>query len=117
MLVDYAFDKPVKIYVHNDEHMVTVSFLITPVCTQTFEIELDAFNEIIGRWRFGDCSVITEDGRWWWEYRDRGPRPACEPMEFVAISHKGFNYRLSIEEMELVEKEFHVQLNNKNHWD
>lgn len=117
MLVDYAFDKPVKIYVFKDENEVSVSFLITPVCTQQYNFTLREFREIIENWRDGDCMINTHEGKWWWEYRDCGPRPECKPMEFVAISHRGFNYRLSVEEMEQVEKDFIYQLNNENHWD
>ena len=117
MIADYAFDKPVKIYVFKNENEVSVSFLITPICVQQFNFTLDEFKAVIDGWRSGDCMTRTDEGSWWWEYRDCGPRPECVPMEFVAISHGGFNYRLSVAEMEQVEKDYIHQLNNKNHWD
>ena len=112
------FDKKVKLYVFKNEGMASVSFLINEWTTVNKRFTIDEMTQIANNWRQGVSGLETEDaGRIWWEHRDVGPRPLEEPASFVGISIQGWNFRLTVEEMEQLEKEFIHQLNNKNHWD
>lgn len=112
------FTDTVKIYVLKNENAVQVNFRITDVCVVSKRFTLDEFKTIIEGWREGISGLETEDsGRIWWEHRDCGPRPVCEPANFVAISIQGWHWRLTVGQMEIIEKEYHKQLVKINHWD
>lgn len=113
------FDKPIKIYVFKDEDEVSVSFRITDVVTINRNFTIAEFYQIVREWRDpGVSGMETEDeGKIWWEWRDCGPRPECEPADFVAVSFGGWNFRFETEVMEDICAEFIKQLNTKNHWD
>lgn len=113
------FDKKLKLYVFKDEDSAQVSFKVNDYCTVNKRFTIDEMRQIVDNWRDpGVSGLETEDaGRIWWEYRDCGPRPACEPAEFVAVSIQGWNWRLTVAEMQELVDTFHFQLNNTNHWD
>ena len=113
-----TFSKTIKLYVFKDEGNVSVTFRITDHCSRSLSMTIDEFRSILDQWRDPQGAVYTEDsGKWWWELRDRGPRPECEPAHFVAISNMGWNWRITVDEMIELEETFYYQLNNKNHWD
>lgn len=104
----YDFKLPIKFYI--EEQRVLCSFRINENCVITKPFTLSEFTNIIDNWKTGVSGLETEDaGRIWWEYRDCGPRPDCEPMEFVAINVQGFSFRISVEEMERIESLFRSQ--------
>jgi hypothetical protein len=113
------FDKKVKLYVFKDEDEVQISFLINEHTTMNKTFTVKEMDHIIDNWRDpGVSGYETEhSGRIWWEYRNCGPRPDCEPAEFVAISLQSWNFRLSIDEMHELWDTFEYQKRNKNHWD
>ena len=111
------FDKKVKLYVFKNEGDCGLSFLINEWTTITKRFSIEEMKMITTEWQRGVSGYETEDaGRIWWEYRDCGPRPHCLPASFVAISIQGFNFRLTVDEMEQLVHEFEYQLNNENHW-
>ena len=112
------FDKPIKLYVFKREDEVNVSFKITDTVTINRQFSIEEFEYIVKSWRDpGVSGMQTNDGRIWWEWRDCGPRPECEPADFVAVSFGGWNFRFETETMEELCSEFIKQLNTKNHWD
>ena len=113
-----TFSKTIKLYVFKDEGNVSVTFRITDYCSRSLSMTIDEFRSILDQWRDPQGAVYTEDsGKWWWEYRDRGPRPEGVPAHYVAISNMGWNWRITVDEMIELEESFYYQLNNKNHWD
>jgi hypothetical protein len=112
------FDKKVKLYVFKDEGECQVSFLVNAYTTMNKRFTIAEMTTITENWASGVSGLETQDsGRIWWEYRDCGPRPHCLPASFVAVSIQGWNFRLTVDEMEQLVYDFNYQLNNKNHWD
>ncbi len=114
------FKEKIKLYVFKDEGEVNVSFFVNDHCTINKRFTIEEMTRIVDDWYSpGVSGFETEDsGRIWWEHRNCGPRPDCEPADFVAISIQGWNFRLTVNEMEnLVVNAFKHQLSTKNHWD
>lgn len=113
------FNKKLKLYVFKDENEAQVSFLVNEFTTVNRTFTIDEMDHIVANWRDpGVSGLETENaGRIWWEYRDCGPRPECAPAEFVAIATQGWNFRLTVDEMQELCEEYQHQKNNKNHWD
>lgn len=113
------FDKKLKLYVFKDEGDAQVSFLVNEYTVVNKRFTLQEMETIVDNWRSpGVSGLETEDsGRIWWEHRDVGPRPECPPANFVAISIQGWNFRLTVEEMEQFVEDYKYQIVNKNHWD
>ena len=113
------FESKIKLYVFKDEQTAQMSFKINDYCVIKYRLTIDEMTQVVENWRDpGVSGLETEDcGRIWWEYRDCGPRPECEPASFVAVSLRGFEWRLTVDEMEDLCKVFYEQLNGQNHWD
>jgi hypothetical protein len=111
------FTAPIKIYVFKQDQEVSVSFLVSPHCVITRWTSLADFKYICDNWRTGVEGLETNMGRIWWSHRDVGPRPECQPADFVAISFGDWNFRIGTEFMKSLEQEFYRQLNSQNHWD
>lgn len=108
--MDYYFKRAIKLYIEEDE--VLCSFRLSDVAIVTKIFTVAEFQYIIDHWVLGVSGFETEhSGRIWWEYRDCGPRPQCEPMEFVAVNIQGFGFRLSIDDMADAVNQFDRQLN------
>lgn len=106
--MDYIFDKGIKLYV--EDNNVNCSFRVSDTCSKVFTFTVAEFQYIVDHWVFGVSGLETEDaGRVWWEFRSHGPRPDCIPMEFVAISLQGWNFRFSIDEMKDAVEQFTSQ--------
>lgn len=109
----YAFKRAIKLYI--EDNNVLCSFRISDIAVVTKVFTVKEFQYIIDHWVLGVSGFETENcGRIWWEYRDCGPRPDCEPMEFVAVSIQGWNFRLSIEEMADAVTQYDKQLKMDN---
>ena len=111
------FTDPIKIYTHKDKGEVSISFMVTPRCVINDFMLIEHFQYICDNWRTGVEGLETDMGKIWWSHRRFGPRPVMDPADFVAISFKDWNFRITSEEMERLVDTFHYQLNNKNHWD
>lgn len=104
----WHFKKEIKLYVERNE--VQVGFRISDTAVFKSAFTIAEFEYIINNWRTGVEGYRTEmAGRIFWGYRDCGPRPDCEPMEFVAISIKGYEFRISVDGMEDAERQFQAQ--------
>lgn len=104
----YAFEKAIKLYI--EDSTVNCSFRVSDTCTIVKHFTVDEFQYIIDHWVLGVKGYETEDsGRVWWEFRNHGPRPECEPMDFVAISFQGWNFRISVEDMKDAVYQFEAQ--------
>ena len=68
------------------------------------------------QWNNGGFKGIeTWMGKTWWELRTCGPRPEQLPANFVAISFKDWNFRITLEFMEELSKEYTRQLAGTMH--
>jgi len=95
----WHFNREIKLYIIEDG-TVAVGFRISENAVWKASFTQEEFQHIIDHWVLGVEGYRTQQhGRIFWSYRDRGPRPVCEPMEFVAISIKGFEFRISVEGM------------------
>jgi hypothetical protein len=109
--MDYRFDKAIKLYIEDDQ--VLCSLRVNDLLTITKTFTVKEFQYIVDHWVLGVSGYDTEHlGKIWWEYRSHGPRPECKPMEFVAISIQGFNWRISIQDMQSTVEQFETQLSN-----
>ena len=109
--MDHFFKRAVKLYIENNN--VLCSFRVSDVAVITKVFTVKEFQYIMDHWVLGVSAYETENcGRIWWEFRNCGPRPECVPMEFVAISLDGWNFRLSIDDMADVVNQYEQQLNS-----
>lgn len=105
----WHFQRAVKLYIE-PPGVVLCSFRISDVCNITKTFTIEEFQYIIDHWVIGVNGFRTKEaGKVHWEYRDRGPRPECEPMEFVSISMKGMNFRISVDDMKDAIEQFEDQ--------
>ena len=111
------FNETFKLFVFKDEDEVSISLRLSDSCCKSFNLPLSDFQYIIDNWKEGVSGYDIDGSRWWWEYRDCGPRPECHPAHYVAISTNGWNWRCTVDEMEILTQQFNHQLVNKNHWD
>lgn len=111
------FTKPIKIYVFKSTNEVKLSFLISAHCVRDIWMSIEHFKHICDNWRTGVSGLETDAGKFWWEHRTCGPRPECEPADFVAISWSDWNFRISTAFMKELVDEFNNQITMSNHWD
>ena len=112
------FKNTLKIYVFKKENAVQLSFRLSDNAVFTDKVSIPDMHIICKEWNNGGVNGIeTWMGKVFWEERKVGPRPECNPASFVAIQFNKWNFRLTIEEMNNVVKEFNKQLNGANHWD
>lgn len=111
------FTAPIKIYTFKSRDLVKLSFLVSPNCTVDAKMSISEFQFICDNWLTRFDGIETQGGKFWWEHRTCGPRPACIPADFVAISWSDWNFRISTEFMQKLVNEFNKQLSCTNHWD
>lgn len=110
----WHFDRAIKLYVESPG-VVLCSFRISEVCNITKTFTIEEFQYIVDRWVIGVNAFRTEQaGKVYWQYRDCGPRPECEPMEFVAVTLQGMNFRLSVDDMKDAIEQFEDQMYRYN---
>lgn len=110
--MDWYFQKEIKLYVEDNEVHVGFRLSDSAVLKATFLI--DEFQYIIDHWVFGIDAYRTEmAGKVFWSYRDCGPRPECVPMQFVAVSIKGYELRISVDGMKDAVNQYHAQIGKK----
>ena len=111
------FTAPIKLYTFKSEGRVKLSFLIAPHCVRDIWMSISHFQHICDNWQTGVAGLETDAGKFWWEHRQHGPRPECQPADFVAISWSDWNFRISTRCMFALVDEFKQQLKAVNHWD
>ena len=112
------FKETIKLYVFKKENAVQLSFRFSDNAVFTDRLSIPDMHIICNEWDNGGVNGIeTWMGKVFWEKRDCGPRPDCKPADFVSIQFNKWNFRLTIEEMNNLVKEFNKQLNSANHWD
>lgn len=111
---DWHFQREIKLYIIEDG-WVSVGFRVSDNVVQKFTFSQEEFQYIIDHWVFGiEGYRTTQNGKVFWSYRDRGPRPECEPMQFVAVSVKGFEFRFSVDGMKDAVSQYEDQLYRYN---
>ena len=112
------FTSPIKLYVAKDENAVHLSFRVSDNLTFNEKISITHMNMVMSEWNNGGFKGIeTWMGKTWWELRTCGPRPEQLPANFVAISFKDWNFRITVEFMEELIKEYTKQLAGTIHLD
>lgn len=112
------FKTPIKLYVAKAENAVHLSFRLSDSATFNEKISITHMNMVVKEWNNGGfVGIETWMGKLWWELRTCGPRPEQIPADFVAISFKNWNFRLTVEFMEELVKEYKKQLAGTLHMD
>ena len=115
------FTEPLKIYLFKDKQKVKVSFKITDYVVINREFEQEDFEYILENWNIGEGVQGNikdiDNNKIWWFHSKFGPRPECEPANFVGINFNRYSFRISVQEMELMKNTYFHQKTNKMHWD
>ena len=114
------FDKTFKIYLFKDKERVDFTIKVNKHLAITYWLSVKDFETLINGWRNG--VEIQEGGRhWYMEHKKYGPRPESKATSYVRLSISGngqrFNYRVKYNDMDILEKEYFYQKNNKMFWD
>tara|TARA_B110000285_G_C15032283_1_gene567406 strand:- start:86 stop:469 length:384 start_codon:yes stop_codon:yes gene_type:complete len=114
------FSDPIKTYLFKEKQRVKVSFRLTDYLVTNIELTQETFEFILGHWKInkGIRGLKTlHHGQISWAYSTCGPRPARVPASMVCINFSGFDFRISLKEMERVTENYYHQKDNKMHWD
>ena len=115
------FYDPLKIYLFKDKQRVKVSFKITDYVVINREFKQEDFEYILENWNIGEGVQGNirdiDDNKIWWYHSKFGPRPECEPANFVGINFNRYSFRISVQEMERIKENYYHQKSNKMHWD
>lgn len=110
--MDWHFKEEIKLYVEDDE--VQVGFRVSDTAVIKASFLIHEFQYIVDHWVLGIERFKTERaGKIFWSYRNCGPRPECVPMNFVAISIKGWELRVSVDAMKSAITQFNDQMGKK----
>ncbi len=115
------FSNPIKLYLFKDKQRVKVSFKITDYVVINREFSQDNFEYILENYDIGEGIQGNikdiDDSKIWWHHSKQGPRPECEPANFIGINFNRYSFRISTQEMDFVYMNYYHQKNNKMHWD
>lgn len=115
------FDQPIKIYLFKHEKEVKVSFKLTDYCVTNRTFTQEEFENILENWDVDEgiqgMHLFHENSKIWWYLSRSGPRPVCEPANFVSVNFNRFNFRFSVCTMSTLKLEYARQKNNVMHWD
>ena len=107
------FTTKFKLYVENNN--VKLSIKVNSSFVNTYIFSPKQFDDIIDNWRTG-IEFRTGNGSWMFQHKKRGPRPVCEPANYVRIDfwrdEQSFHYRAAYDEMIKLEKDYHYQKAN-----
>lgn len=107
------FTTKFKLYVENNN--VKLSIKVNSSFVNTYIFSPKQFDNIIDNWRTG-IEFRTGNGSWMFQHKKRGPRPVCEPANYVRIDfwrdEQSFHYRAAYDEMIKLEKDYHYQKAN-----
>lgn len=116
------FTSNVKIYLNKDNKTISLSIKVTDTCVNTYVFTQQQFENILEYWnKPGGAKFNTDNGSWIIQHKKRGPRPICEPTNFVRIDfwkdEQSFHYRVDYKDMIEITKDYFYQQHNKMHWD
>ena len=117
------FTTPLKLYLFKDKNRVSLSIKVSDTCVNSYYVDVDDFERILGSWKKPHgFEIQTTNGYWFFQHKTSTPRPECAKTSYVRISvHASgsttFHYRVSYNDMCNLEKEYFYQKNNKMHWD
>ena len=107
------FTNKFKLYV--EKNTVKLSIKINSSFVNTYIFSISQFNDVIDNWRTG-IEFRTDNGSWMFQHKKRGPRPICEPANYVRIDfwrdEQSFHYRATYDEMIDLEKDYYYQKAN-----
>ena len=114
------FTKTFKLYLFKNENRVDLSIKVTDTYVQTFSLSTDDMQDLIRNWRI-EFKRQIQGSFWLVQHKKYSPRPNPEPANYVRFSvyngGVGHNFRVTVDDMLSIEKEFSYQLNNKMYWD
>tara|TARA_R110002074_G_scaffold112768_1_gene241013 strand:- start:59 stop:442 length:384 start_codon:yes stop_codon:yes gene_type:complete len=115
------FSDPFKVYLFKDIQQVKISFKITDYVVLGREFKQEDFEYILEHWNVGEGVQgevrDVDNTKYWWYHSKFGPRPECEPADFVGINFNRHSFRFSLQEMESLKTAYFHQKDNKMHWD
>ncbi len=116
------FKSNLKIYFFKETQTISLSIKVTDNYVNTYTFTKDEFDFIVSNWESKEgASIQTNNYSWLIQHKKRGPRPICEPANFVRITkwqnNQSFDYRVSYDDMIQAIKDYYYQQNNKMHWD
>ena len=116
------FTSPLQTYLNKVDKTVSLSIKITNSCVNTYTFTQKQFENILEYWNQpGGAKFNTDNGSWIVQHKKRGPRPICEPANFVRIDfwrdEQSFHYRVDYKDMIEVTKDYFYQKQNTMHWD
>jgi hypothetical protein len=115
------FSDPFKVYLFKDKKRVKLSFKITDYVVVNREFSQEDFEYILDHWKEEDGVEGNirdiDNNKIWWYHSKFGPRPECEPADFVGVNINRYSFRFSVNDMESLENAYFHQKNNKMHWD
>ena len=115
------FSDPFKVYLFKDKNRVKLSFKITDYVVLGREFKQEDFEYILEHWNVGEGVQggirDVDDNKYWWYHSKFGPRPECEPANFVGINFNRYSFRFSVLDMISLQNAYLHQKNNKMHWD
>lgn len=116
------FKYNLKIYYFKETQTVSLSIKVSDNFVNSYVFTKDQFEFIVKNWKANiGASFNTDSGSWLIQHKRRGPRPVCEPANFVRITtwrgDQSFDYRTSYEDMVQIIKDYFYQQNNKMYWD
>ncbi|CAB5214572.1 hypothetical protein UFOVP190_171 [uncultured Caudovirales phage] len=118
-----TFDKPFKLYLFKNRKQVEWSMHVAENYVHTYTLAQDIFERILDEYRnpMGFKHQLQVGVHWTVEHKTVGPRPECQPVDYVRITiynqNMAHNYRFDLEDMLNLERDYIRQLNNKMHWD
>lgn len=108
------FSTPIKLYYFKEEKQISFSIRVTDGFVNTYRFTEQQFDNIVDKWnQSGGIEFKTDNGSWMFQHKKRGPRPICEPSNYVRIDfwrdEQSFHYRISYDEMIAVVKDYFYQ--------
>ena len=107
------FIKKFKLYL--EKNTVKLSIKINSNFVNTYTFSIDQFDNVMDNWQTG-IEFRTDHGSWMFQHKKRGPRPICEPANYVRIDfwrdEQSFHYRATYNEMIELEKDYYYQKAN-----
>jgi hypothetical protein len=108
------FENSVKMYYFKDTKDVSFSIRVNDNFVNTYRFTEEQFDKIIENWnKPGGIEFRTNNGSWMFQHKKRGPRPVCEPANYVRVDfwrdEQSFHYRLSYDNMINIVKDYFYQ--------
>jgi len=108
------FKNNIKLYYFKDTQEITLSIKVADNFVNSYRFTESQFDKIIENWdKPGGIEFRTNNGSWMFQHKKRGPRPVCEPANYVRIDYwrdeQSFHYRLNYDDMISIVKDYFYQ--------